>query len=265
MAIALRFRLRPTPTLHARVVSVLALLFVTPPAAFGQSLEQTLEARRKALPKPKTAYGETFLAAPASGAATEGDLKLAAKVSVFQEAPRERLEVHLVNGSAFGEPIVVVGDGSGYFLVTKLGATPLAKSAKASDPLLLQALASMPDESARKRTLKAPDGKLAGVVYREPRGADFGSSTAFDVKASKVGGGLLKKNLAAFGDSDDTVVTASAGARGVDEIDTPKGKLSVTPDPGAVVWLESRQVGPLELEAFLLAGGLGPYAATEER
>jgi hypothetical protein len=31
-----------------------------------------------------------------------------------------------------------------------------------------------------------------------------------------------------------------------------------------VVWLEEREVSPLDLEAFLVAGRLGPYAGTEE-
>jgi hypothetical protein len=229
----------------------------------GQTLEETLADRQKALTKGKHAYLETFLTAPAGGAATEAQLKLAAKVAVFQEAPRERLEINPVSGNSFGEPVVVVSDGKGYFLVTKVGSSPLAKSAKASDPLVLRALASMPGETARKRQVKGPDGKLLALIYRESRGADFSSSTAFSLKPSKVGGDLFKKGLASFAESDDTAVTASAGARGVDEIETPDGKVSVTPDSSAVVWLEGREIGPLEQEEFLLQGGLGPYAAME--
>jgi hypothetical protein len=240
-------------------VAALALLCAAAAGARGQALDETLDARQKALGKGKRAYQETFLAAPAGGAAS-GKLELAAKVAVFQEAPRERLEIRPVSGGSFGEPVVVVSNGTGYFLVTKVGSTPLAPSAKAKDPLVLEALASMPDAPAGKRELKGADGKLAAVVYREPRSADFSSATAFSLKPAKVGGGLLKKGLASFSDSDDTVVTASAGARGVDEIQTPSGTVSVTPDSSAVVWLESHEVGPVELEQFLLAGGLGPYA-----
>ena len=239
-----------------------ALICASAPAVSGQDLEQTLSARQKALPKGKRAYDETFLTPPAGGAAGEKDLKLTAKVAVFQDAPRERLEIRPLKGAAFGEPIVIVSNGKGYFLVTKLGSTPLAESARASDPFVLQALASMPNETTKKRRVTGPDGKLVAVVYREPRSADFSAATAFSLKPAKVGGGLLKKGLASFGESDDTAVTASAGARGVDEIDTPSGKVSVTPDSSAVVWLESREIDPLELEEFLLAGELGPYAGT---
>ena len=255
---------RPRPRARARrslAAAVLGLL-LTAPAARGQDIDQTLAARQKALPKEKRAYEETILTGPAGGAAAEKDLKLAAKVAVFQEAPRERVELRPVSGSAFGEPVVVVSNGQGYFLVTKVAATPLAKSARASDPLVLQALASMPDATGRRREVKAPDGKLLAVIYRTPRSADFSASTAFSLKQPKLGGGLLKKGLASFGESDVTV-TASAGARGVDEIETPEGRVSVTPDSSAVVWLDSRHVGPLELEAFLLEGELGPYAAAE--
>jgi hypothetical protein len=233
--------------------------------AAGQTLDATLAARRQALPKQKTAYSETVLTAPAGGAASETDLKLAAKVGVAQEAPKERVEIQPVSGDAFGETVTVVGDGKDYFLITKVGSTPLAKSAKAQDPLVLQVLASMPDETAKKRVVKTPDGKLSAVVYRESRPADFNESDAFSMKAPKIGGGgLLKTSLSTLAPDDKTTVTASAGARGVDEIDTPDGKMPVTPDSSAVVWMEERQVSPLALEAFLLAGGLGPYAGIEE-
>lgn len=243
----------------------LAFVCATAAAAHGQGLEQTLAARQKALPKQKSAYDETLLTAPGGGAASEKEMRLAAKIAVFQEAPRERLEIRPVTGSAFGEPVVVVTNGSGYFLVTKVGSTPFAKSAKASDPVVLQALASMPGATGRRREVKGPDGRLKAVVYREPKSADFSSAMAFSLKPTRVGGGLLKKGLASFAASDQTTVTASAGARGVDEIETPEGKVAVTPDSSAVVWLEDREIGPLELEAFLLAGALGPYAGAGAR
>jgi hypothetical protein len=249
----------------ARAMLVLALAWILGTAAGGsavvaaQSLNETLTARQKALGKGKRAYAETFLGGP-SGGASEKDLKLAAKVAVFLEPPRERLEISPVSGKSFGEPVVIVSNGKGYFLITKVGSTPLEKSAKASDPLVLQVLSSSPSQTAKKRQVTGAGGKLLWVVYRESRTADFNSATAFSLKPTKVGGGLLKKGLASFADSDDTVVTASAGARGVDEIETPEGKVSVTPDSAAVVWLESLEVSPLEFEAFLLAGGLGPYA-----
>jgi hypothetical protein len=159
---------------------------------------------------------------------------------------------------------MIVGNGKDYFLVTKVGSTPLAKSAKAQDPLVLQAVSSMPNETAKKRVVKTPAGQLAAVVYREPRPADFSAATAFSLQAPKLGGGLLKKGLSSFASDDKTVVTASAGARGVDEINTPNGKVPVTPDSSAVVWMEKREIGPLELESFMLAGGLGPYAGAKE-
>jgi hypothetical protein len=109
-----------------------------------------------------------------------------------------------------------------------------------------------------------PGGTLQAVVYREPRPADFSASTAFSLKAPKVGGGLLKKGLASFADPADTQATASAGARGVDEIETPEGTVSVTPDTAAVAWLDGRGPDALALEAFLLEGGLGPYAGAGE-
>ncbi len=252
------------------VLGAVAGLLLAPTAAAAQEsgdagpdLAATLAERQQALPEGRAAYEETLLTAPPGGAASERDLRLAAKIAVFQEAPRERLEIRPVSGNAFGEPIVLVSDGKSYFLVTKVGATPLAESARASDPLVLQVLASSPAETARKRTVEGPGGELLAVVYRQPRSADFSSETAFDLKPARLGGGLLKKGLASFGESEDATVTASAGARGVGEVETPEGMVSVTPDSAGVAWLEARDVGPLALEAFLLEGELGPYAAAE--
>jgi hypothetical protein len=241
----------------------LALVCTAAPGAGAQTLDATLASRQQALPKQKTAYQETILQASKGGAASEKDLKLTAKVAVYQEAPQERIEIQPVEGSGFGEPVVIVSNGKGYFLVTKVGSTPLAKSPKAQDPVVLQELSSMPNATGKKRSLKGSDGKLAAVIYREPRPADFSSSTAFSMQAPKLGGGLLKKGLSSFAGDDQPVVTASAGARGVDQIQTPNGAVNVTPDSSAVVWMEKREVSPLDLESFLLTGGLGPYAGEE--
>jgi hypothetical protein len=235
-----------------------------PGPAAAQGLDAVLAARAKAIPKGPRAFEETWLRPPAGGAASERDLTLAAKVSAFQQAPRERLEIRPVSGRRFGEPVVVVSNGKGWFLVTKLGATPLAESAKASDPLVTAVLGGPAGDAPRKRRVEGAGGKLDAVVYREARPADFSASTAFSLKAPKVGGGLLKKGLASFAEPADTQATASAGARGVDEIETPEGTVSVTPDTVAVAWLDGREPDALELEAFLLAGELGPYAAAGE-
>jgi hypothetical protein len=259
---------RPAPrTLSGRILHgvLLALCAAASSPAAGQTLDGALAARRQALPAQKTAYAETFLLAPAGGAASEKDLKLSAKVAVSQQAPKERIEIQPVSGDAYGDPVTIVGDGKDYFLITKVGtATPLAKSDKAQDPLVLQVLASMPNATGKKRVEKTPDGKLAAVVYRETRPADFDDKAAFSMKAPKIGGGILKPALSSLSPDDKPTVTASAGARGVDEIDTPDGKVPVTPDSSAVVWMEQRQVNPVALEEFLAAGGLGPYAGTEE-
>jgi hypothetical protein len=249
----------------APVVLAAALLGAAAPhRARAQGLEAVLAGRAQAIPKGPRAFEETWLRAPAGGAAAEKDLTLAAKVAAFQQAPRERLEIRPVSGRSFGEPVVIVSNGKGRFLVTKLGATPLAESAKASDPLVTAVLAGPAGDAPRKRRVDGPGGTFQAVVYREPRPADFSASTAFSLKAPKVGGGLLKKGLASFADPADTQATASAGARGVDEIETPEGTVSVTPDTAAVAWLDGRGPDALALEAFLLEGGLGPYAGAGE-
>jgi hypothetical protein len=59
-------------------------------------------------------------------------------------------------------------------------------------------------------------------------------------------------------------VTAAAGTRGVDQVETAEGTVSVTPDPAAVEWMEDQRVSPGELERFRLEGRLSPYDAIPE-
>jgi hypothetical protein len=55
------------------------------------------------------------------------------------------------------------------------------------------------------------------------------------------------------------VVMASAGPRGAARVRTVDGEIVVTPDPGAVVEMQQRSVGYLELDAFLRELSLGVY------
>ena len=58
-------------------------------------------------------------------------------------------------------------------------------------------------------------------------------------------------------------MVATAGARGVDRVSTPRGEVPVRPDSMAIVRMERFAVGAMRLEDFLRLGGLGPYRAAE--
>jgi hypothetical protein len=74
----------------------------------------------------------------------------------------------------------------------------------------------------------------------------------------------VREGLAQFSPGRDPNVTAAAGARGVDQVETAEGTVSVTPDPAAVEWMEDQRVSPAELERFRLEGRLSPYDALPE-
>ena len=237
-----------------------------PAAAAAQSLQATIDARREAMPAGKRSWQETWLV-PASGASAPDAAqvrKFAGRVVAYQDGDRERLELRAARGSELDEPVVVVSDGDAYHLVTRVGATPLAESAKASDPWLGLVLAGPPGEAPAHRAVPAQEGGVAAVVVRSAEPAEFDTSKAFALELPQGGSGLVREGLARFSPGADPGATAAAGTRGVDQVRTANGTVSVTPDPEAVRWMEAQEVSPVALESFRLEGRLEPYDALPE-
>jgi hypothetical protein len=105
---------------------------------------------------------------------------------------------------------------------------------------------------------------VAAVVLRAPESAEFDEDEAFALRLPQGGSGLVREGLAQFSPGRDPAVTAAAGTRGVDQVETAEGTVSVTPDPAAVQWMEEQSVSPADLEAFRLEGRLSPYDALPE-
>lgn len=235
-----------------------------PGAAAGQQdLEAILSARRDAVPDDRRSFEETWLLPTEGTSAADAAAvtRFAGRATVYQDDRKERIEIRPVSGGALGEPIVVVSDGDRYHLVTRVGATSLAGSAVAGDPLLRLVLAGPPGQGPPHRTVPAAAGGVAAVVLRHARQGEFDSDDAFALRLPQVGGGLLKEGLSSFSPGANPSVTASAGARGVGQVRTANGTISVTPDPEAVRWMETVRVSPIALEAFKLEGRLTPYNA----
>jgi hypothetical protein len=251
----------------ARLVGAIAAAIlvaaVLPPApAAAQTLQATLDARRESMPRGKRSWQETWLV-PESGASAPAAAqvtKFAGRVTAYQEGDRERLELRAAAGDELAEPVVVVSDGDDYWLVTRVGGTPLAESARASDPWLALVLAGPPGDAPAHRTVAAADGGVAAVVLRAGEPADFDSEAAFALRLPQGGSGLVRSGLAQFSPASANV-TPAAGARGVDQVETAEGTVSVTPDPEAVRWMESQRVSAAELERFRMEGRLSPYDA----
>jgi hypothetical protein len=244
---------RPASLLLAAWTGIL-LLAAT--ASAQDDLGAVLAERQEGVPKGRHAFQETWLL-PAQDAAGHPN-QFAGRITVYQDGPRERLEIRRVEGDALGDPIVVVSNGRSYHLVTKVGATPLTESAPAKEPFVRLVLAGPAGEAPQHRTVPVPSGGQA-VVLRSAVDPDFDSGDAFQLRLPQVGGGLLKSGLSQFSAAQSTQLTASAGARGVDQIRTADGTISVTPDPEAVRRMEARAVSEVELEGFKLEGGLDPY------
>ena len=253
-------------TLAGAALLVLAFGATVPVPSPAQSLQATLDARREAMPRGKHAWQETWLL-PESGASAADAAqvtKFGGRVWAYQDGDRERLEIRAARGDELDEPMVVVSDGEAYWLVTRVGATPLTESARASDALLALVLAGPPGDTPAYRSVAAAGGGVAAVVLRAPEPADFDEDKAFALRLPQGGSGLVREGLAQFSPGRDPNVTAAAGARGVDQVETAEGTVSVTPDPAAVEWMEDQRVSPAELERFRLEGRLSPYDALPE-
>ncbi|HET6363197.1 MAG TPA: hypothetical protein VFH11_14245 [Gemmatimonadota bacterium] len=247
-------------------IFALAIGAALPASALAQTLQAALDARRESMPRGKHAWQETWLVPESGTSAPEAGQvsKFGGRVWAYQDGDRERLELRAARGDELEEPVVIVSDGDAYWLVTKVGATPLAESARASDAWLALVLAGPPGDTPAYRTLAAADGGVAAVVLRAPEPADFDADKAFALRLPQGGSGLVREGLAQFSPGRDPNVTAAAGARGVDQVETAEGTVSVTPDPAAVEWMEDQRVSPAELERFRLEGRLSPYDALPE-
>lgn len=245
--------MRPVSLLLAAGMGILLLAAdVSAQDDFGTVLTE----RQKAVPRGRHAFQETWLL-PSEGDPARPN-RFAGRVNVYQDGPRERLEIREVEDGTLGDPVVIVSNGRSYHLVTKVGATPLIASAPAQEAFVRLILAGPPGEAPQHRTVSVPSGGEA-VVLRSSADPDFDSGDAFQLRLPQVGGGLLKSGLSQFSAAQNTQLTASAGARGVDQIRTADGTISVTPDPDAVRRMETRTVSEVELEEFKLEGGLAPY------
>ena len=197
-------------------------------------------------------------------------LAIAMRVDYFAKPPRWRAEIRrTTDGQTFGDPQVLLGNNADVQVVTALGATPLARHALNGDAQVQAAIAVVAggrlQGAANGRVVeRAADGSVARVVFRRSqRGASF-DDAMLDPRNRAAGRNFLSSRIAAVGDQRSTAVVATAGARGVDRVQTPRGEVPVTPDSLAIRRMEQLVIGAMTLEEFLRQGGLGPYAVRPE-
>jgi len=188
------------------------------------------------------------------------------RIDYFSAPPKWRAEIRRTgDGRTLGEPDILIGQGRRAVVVTPLGATPLEQHALARDPLVTAAVIF--DQGGRRAgpasgriTERSADGRVSRIVFRRVvRNPSF-DAKLLDPGNRSSGRTLLASGIAAVGDQRSASVVATAGARGVDRVQTPAGSVPVRPDTAAVSRMERFAVGAVALEEFLRAGGLGPYA-----
>lgn len=236
------------------------LVLLASPATAQGDLSAALQGRRGAIPDDPRAFQETWLV-PSEGKVAPGpeQTEFGGRVRVYQERPRERIEIFEVEGGELGDPVVVVGDGERYWLVTPVGATPLLETEPAADPFVRMVLAGPAGEAEPHRTVPA-EGGIAAVVLRHSLAGEFDDEEAFALELPRGGSGVLETTVSSFSAAGDPEVVASAGARGVDRVRTASGTITVTPDAEAVAWMEEELAVPtLELERFRREARLAPY------
>jgi hypothetical protein len=195
-------------------------------------------------------------------------LALVMRVDYFANPPRWRAEIRRsTDGRSFGTPEVVFGNGATVQVQTPLGATPLARHAVGRDSLVLAAVAVM-DAAGRARgpaagriaEVAGAAGPVTRVVFRRPRRNPTFSDDLLNPGRQAGGRVLLASGIQSVGDQRSASVVATAGARGVDRVRTPRGEVPVRPDTAAVTRMERFAVGAVRLEEFLRVGALGPYS-----
>lgn len=242
-----------------RFLLLLAVVTSTSSALAQEDLGAVLEKRAGSVPDGPRAFQETWLLPAEAPTATDpANTRFAGRVHVYQQAPKERLEIHRVVDGELADPVVVVLDGNRYLLVTPVGATPFLESDPAQDPFIRMILAGPPGPAPPHRTVPAAGG-FAAVVLRHGEAGAFDTKKAFATELPRGGAGLLS-GLSSFSAAGETEVVASAGARGVDRIRTATGTITVVPDEQAVEWMESTTRVPVaELERFRREARLAPY------
>jgi hypothetical protein len=193
-------------------------------------------------------------------------LALVMRLDYYAAAPRWRMEVRrTTDGVNFGDATIVLGEGEKALVVTQLGTTPLEQHALGRDSLVRAATAMISSSGTRMGPAsgpivqRRPNGSVVRVAYRRSVRTPTFTDDNLNPRNASAGRQLLSRGLTSVGDQRSAAVVATAGARGVDKVRTPKGEVAVKPDSTAVLRMEQFSVGAARLEEFLRTGALGPY------
>jgi adenylate cyclase len=191
-------------------------------------------------------------------------LTLVARVELYSKHPLWRAEIQRPGQ----EDAVLVEGGSGVRVLTRLGATPLARHALADDALARLLVAELASAPVRPRTgrsaVRGTGGEIAWIVARRPTA----NPQVPDQLFSTSGTGMLGRRLVRLGvdaaGGERTTAVATAAARGVARVRTAGGEITIQPDSAAVARLDRIEIRLEELDRFLREAALGPHADGRE-
>jgi adenylate cyclase len=197
------------------------------------------------------------------------ELALVAVADLYSAPPRWRADIRrVVDGETAAEPVVLVSDGKAVRVLTAMGSTPLAEHAAASERLtaLVLGLFDADGRPARPSQVRLVErtasGEVEWITLRRPAARPDVPDRLFATGSLGVlGRRVTRFGIHAVGGERSQEVVASAGARGVVRVRTVDGELVVQPDTLAVMRLAAIDVRLTDLERFMRAAGLGPFAA----
>jgi hypothetical protein len=191
-------------------------------------------------------------------------LALVAQVDGYAKAPRWRAEIRRVSADQrLSEPLVLVGERNRVVVLTGVGSTPIAQHAAHSDPLVQSVIAQFDAAGAVKQpgagriVQRAANRSVARVIVRRPSvQTDFSDSQLEMGRARRTLNSLVQRATGQVASNRSEGTLATAAARGVTQVQTPAGTISVNPDSAAVAAMDRRSVDAVAVDTFVHDGHL---------
>ncbi|HEU4560294.1 MAG TPA: adenylate/guanylate cyclase domain-containing protein [Longimicrobium sp.] len=199
-------------------------------------------------------------------------MALVAQVEGFARAPGWRAEIRRVGADQrLSEPLVLVGERNRVVVVTGVGSTPLERHA-AKDDALVKAVVAQFDAAGAVRqpgagriVQRGTDRTVARVLVRRPAvNAEFDNNLLAMSRGRRTMNNLVQQATGTVASNRSEGSAASAAARGVTEVKTPKGTIRVTPNTAAVQAMDQRVVDAVAVDAFIREGQLEQSAPVKE-
>ncbi|HEX8245868.1 MAG TPA: adenylate/guanylate cyclase domain-containing protein, partial [Longimicrobium sp.] len=203
--------------------------------------------------------------------AAADSLALVAQVDGYAKAPRWRAEVRKVGADGrLGEPLVLLAERNRVVVLTGVAAAPLAQNAAKDNPVVQAVVAQFDERGALKqpgagRIVQRAGGKVARVLVRRPAvNGDFPDALLAMSRGRRTLNDLVQRTTGQAASNRTASLAPTAGARGVTQVQTPQGTISVNPDPAAVLAMDQRAVDAVAVDAFVREGHLEPPAPVKE-